>query len=377
MVRTEASSEEEVMETLLRRIGDEVRETLHQIMGLMDLITEEPLSERQSQYLARSRASADQLLCGANDLAELARVELPSAEPSPFRVESTVEEIDGLMRLLAVGRGAAFHWRLEANLPAMVHGNARLLQDLLRRIIETALRMAPGGEVHLAVRMAGEHALAFEITAAAAGAALSDPDFATPEGLGSALGLSIVRKRLGQLGGDLTTAVEDRRATLRMTIPYRSAAQPEAHSDHGSARNAPQDGSANSPLNVLIAEDSDDSYFLIEAYLANEGHRLRRALDGAQALDMAKSGSYDFIVMDIKMPVMDGYTATRLIREWETEQGCARLPILLLSAEEAARQMRIGANAGCSGYLTKPATKAQVLAALNYYARPDTRAASR
>jgi CheY-like chemotaxis protein len=368
-MRTEASSEEEVMETLLRRIGDEVRETLHQVMGLLELITEEPLSERQSQYLARCRASADQLLCGANDLAELARVELPSAEPSPFRVESTVEEIAGLMRLLAVGRGAAFHWKLEASLPAMVHGNARLLQDLLRRIIETALRMAPGGEVQLAVRMAGEHALVFEITAAAAGAALSDPDFATSEGLGSALGLSIVRKRLGQLGGDLTTAVEDRRATLRMTIPYRSAG--------GSARNAAQDGSASSPLNVLIAEDSDDSYFLLEAYLANEGHRLTRALDGAQALQMAKSGSYDFIVMDIKMPVMDGYTATRLIREWETEQACARLPILLLSAEEAARQMRIGANAGCSGYLTKPATKAQVLAALNYYARPDTRAASR
>ncbi len=356
------------METLLRRIGDEIRETLHQIMGLMELMTDEPLSERQSQYLARCRASADRLLSGANDLAELARVEFPSAEPSPFRVESTIEEIAGLMWLLANRRGAAFHWKLDANLPAMVHGNARLLQDLLRRTIETALRLAPEGEVQLAVKMAGEHALAFEITAEAAGSALSDPDFATADGLGSALGLSIVRKRLGQLGGELTTEVEDRRATLHMTIPYRCAAKPDTHSG---------DGSAKSPLNILIAEDSDDSYFLLEAYLATEGHRLTRALDGAQALEIAKSGSYDFIVMDIKMPVMDGYTATRLIREWETEQGRARLPILLLSAEEAARQMRIGANAGCSGYLTKPAAKAQVLAALNYYARPDTRAASR
>jgi len=365
------------METLLRRLGDEVRETLHQIMGLMELMTEEPLSERQSQYLARCRASADQLLSGANDLAELARVEFPSAEPSPFRVESTIEEIAGLMWLLANRRGAAFHWKLDANLPALVHGNARLLQDLLRRTIETALRLAPGGQVQLAVKPSGEHDLAFEITAEAAGSALSDPDFATADGLGSALGLSIVRKRLGQLGGDLTTAVEDRKATFHMTIPYRCAAKLEAGSDQRSAGSGPLDGSAKSPLNILIAEDSDDSYFLLEAYLANEGHRLTRALEGAQALEMAKSGSYDFIVMDIKMPVMDGYTATRLIREWETEQGCARLPILLLSAEEASRQMRIGANAGCSGYLTKPATKTQVLAALNYYARPDARAASR
>ena len=74
------------METLLRRLGDEVRETLHQIMGLMGVMTDEPLSERQSQYLARCRASADRLLSGANDLAELARVEIPfrGAVPVPL-----------------------------------------------------------------------------------------------------------------------------------------------------------------------------------------------------------------------------------------------------------------------------------------------------
>jgi CheY-like chemotaxis protein len=353
------------METLLRRLGDEVRETLHQIMGLMELMTEEPLSERQSQYLSRCRASADQLLCDANDLAELAGVEFPRAEPVPFHVSSTIEEIAGLMWLLASRRGAAFSWRLEGDLPAMLQGDARLLQDLLRRAIESSMRMAPWGKIEMIAKAAADRSLAFEITAAAAGPPLSETEFAVSEGLGAALGLSIVRKRLGQLGGHLTTAVEGGRATLLMTIPYPSA------SGYGD-----EEAGVGAPLNLLIAEDSDDSYLLIEAYLANEGHKLSRALDGAQALQMAKSGGFDFIVMDVKMPVMDGYTATRLIREWETEQGRARLPILLLSAEEAARQMRIGANSGCSGYLTKPATKAQVLAALSYYARPEVRAAS-
>ena len=130
------------------------------------------------------------------------------------------------------------------------------------------------------------------------------------------------------------------------------------------------------PLSLLIAEDSDDSFFLLQAYVANEGHQLTRALNGAQAVELAKSGKFNFVVMDVKMPVMDGYTATRLIREWETEQGRPRLPILLLSAEEAAVQMRVGANAGCSGYLTKPATKTQVLTALDFYARPDAPARS-
>jgi CheY-like chemotaxis protein len=247
----------------------------------------------------------------------------------------------------------------------MVQGDGRLLQDLLRRAIESAMRTAPWGKIQMTAKAAGEQALAFEITATAADTPVSEVEFAASDGLGAALGLSIVRKRLGLLGGHLTTAVEDGRATLLMTIPYHSASS-----------GANEGAEVGAPLNLLIAEDSDDSYLLIEAYLANEGHQLSRALDGAQALEMAKSGNYDFIVMDVKMPVMDGYTATRLIREWETEQGRARLPILLLSAEEAARQMRIGATAGCSGYLTKPATKAQVLAALSYYARPEARATS-
>ena len=65
------------MDALLRRLGDEVRESLHQILGAMELMSEEPLSENQRHYLARCRASADQLLCTANDLAELARTEFP------------------------------------------------------------------------------------------------------------------------------------------------------------------------------------------------------------------------------------------------------------------------------------------------------------
>jgi CheY-like chemotaxis protein len=82
---------------------------------------------------------------------------------------------------------------------------------------------------------------------------------------------------------------------------------------------------------------------------------------------MVKANEYDLIMMDIDMPVMDGYTATRTIREWETQQGRTRIPIVLLSAESASRQRQIGASVGCSGYLTKPVAKSDVLKALHYF----------
>ena len=82
--------------------------------------------------------------------------------------------------------------------------------------------------------------------------------------------------------------------------------------------------------------------------MKGEGHAVSRALNGAEAVDMVKANEYDLIVMDIDMPVMDGYTATRTIREWETQQRRTRIPIVMLSAESAARQRRMGASAGCS-----------------------------
>lgn len=350
------------MDALLRRLGDEVRESLHQILGAMELMTDDPLTPSQRHYLERCRTSADQLLCTANDLVELARAEFPPPELAPFRVEGVLAETAWLLRHLAERRDAEFSWRLDPSVPEVLTGDARLLQDLLRKVMESALYLAPGGKLHLEIKASAEGVLSLEVAAEASGEMLSDPEFLTAEGLGPAVGLSIVRKRLGQVGGQLAAFTEGSRAKLLMTIPCTAASGPQAA--------PPAAGMSRPALSVLIAEDSDDSFFLFQAYLANQGHRLTRALNGAQAVDLVKTGDFNFIVMDVKMPVMDGYTATRLIREWETGQGRARVPILLLSAEEAVRQMRIGATAGCSGYLTKPATKAQVLTALDFYARP-------
>jgi CheY-like chemotaxis protein len=176
------------------------------------------------------------------------------------------------------------------------------------------------------------------------------------------LSLPVVRKRLIGMGGSLTFGSNPGGAfELRLSLPMKLAP--------GTARsNDPEPARAASRLRLLVAEDSNESFALFRVYVKDEGHEVSRALDGAQALEMVKSGEYDMVVMDIDMPVMDGYTATRAIREWETQQGRPRLPIILLSADSVTRQRGMGASAGCSGYLTKPAPKGAVLQAIHYYA---------
>ncbi len=364
------SGREVNMEPLLLRLGNEVRQSLHHMLGLIELTAEEPLSESQSRYLDRFREAADQLLRTASDLGELARPGEAAAAGCAFNAPEAIGEIVGLMGALAERKGLSFHWTADAGLPTRVLGEKYLLQDVLRRLLDNAIRFTAAGNIRLSATRsarADSTVLTFEVSDTGAGMpqeVLEDFDGDVSQPGSQGLSLRILRKRLADLNGAISiTPNSPHGTTIRVDFPVTPA--PGNPEDTAPAVN----GYALPPLRLLVAEDSDDSFLLFTSFVKSECHVVSRALNGAEAVDMAKRGGYDFIVMDVNMPRMDGYTATRLIREWETEQGRARLPILLLSADDLERQVRIGGAAGCSGYLTKPTSKAPVIAALNYFAR--------
>jgi CheY-like chemotaxis protein len=121
-----------------------------------------------------------------------------------------------------------------------------------------------------------------------------------------------------------------------------------------------------------VAEDSDASFQLFKAYLQGQRHTVARATNGAEAVDLASSGAFDLLFMDISMPVMDGYAATRRIRELETGKDRPRLPIVVLSAQDLRAQRRKGALVGCSGHLSKPLRKHELLEAIRAYSAVES-----
>jgi CheY-like chemotaxis protein len=354
------------MESSTLRLSNKVREALHNITGLLDLASEEPLSETQLEYLSRCRESAERLVRTANDLAELDRSSVIS-QTAPFAMAGAMAEVADLMAALAHRKGLLFDWNLDASVPASVNADKCLVQDTLLRLLDNAIRFTTSGSVRFSVS-AVNSVLGFEISDTGPGidhaifAGLERVDDVCVQGLG----LRIVRKRLADLGGELyVSASSSAGTTFRFTIPAEVAIR-------DANRSVPREATENSPrMAILVAEDSDDGFRLFEAYTKSTGYSIARARDGAEAIRMFKSGDYDFVVMDVNMPVMNGYRATQSIREWETEHGRVRVPILLLSADEEERQINMGAAAGCSGYLTKPATKDQVLNALSFYAQTN------
>ncbi len=125
-------------------------------------------------------------------------------------------------------------------------------------------------------------------------------------------------------------------------------------------------GRGNLPgLRILVAEDAPDNRLLLQLYLASSPHELTFVEHGGEAVDYVSTNQYDVILMDLQMPVMDGLTATRIIRNLERERGSCAIPILALSANARPQDIESSLEAGCTAHLAKPISKGRLLAALD------------
>jgi CheY-like chemotaxis protein len=356
------------------KLERELRQSLHSLMGLLELAAEEPSSPAQAEYLSQCRAGADQLLQTANDVDELASPECVHSPRSTFCLGGMVKEVAEIMEALARRKGLEFRLSVDPSVPEYVFLERDTIENMLRRILDNSIKFTTRGSVALSVAsvLTGEPdsaLLAFEVRDTGPGIPKEIlEELQAPAGsLRTGLGFSIVQKRLAGMNGALTVQSSTSDGTVvRISLPAKIAlsAPPAVESVHCDPGGQPR---AVLPLKLLVAEDSNDSFNLFQVYVKGEGHAVSRAFNGAEAVEMVKNNEYNLVVMDIDMPVMDGYTATRTIREWETQNRKTRIPIVLLSAESASRQRRIGASAGCSGYLTKPVPKKEVLKALHYF----------
>ena len=121
------------------------------------------------------------------------------------------------------------------------------------------------------------------------------------------------------------------------------------------------------PLRILLVEDSPDNRLLIHAYLRGTPHELTDAENGEVALECFRRDRFDLILMDMQMPVMDGFTATAQIRKWEQERGTTPIPIVALSANALREEIQRSLDCGCDSYVTKPVRKALLLETLANY----------
>ena len=122
-------------------------------------------------------------------------------------------------------------------------------------------------------------------------------------------------------------------------------------------------------LHILLVDDAEDNRLLVQAYLKKTPHKIDVAENGEIAVQKFRAGQYDLVLMDMQMPVKDGYTATRDIRRWEEETKTTQTPIVALTAHALKEDKQKSLDAGCDSHLIKPIKKGDLLEAINQYAK--------
>ena len=371
-----APKESLIMEQLVAQLENDARNELHSVMGMLELIAEGPLTQLQYDYLRACRSGADRVLRTVQNVSEFLSPESEQAQVCDFDLHQAVASVTSLMETLAQIKGLTFTCEIRLSTPLWVAGDRDRIQDILFRLLDHAIRVTNQGQVQMIVtRSSGDSTgIGVQFDVCDTGPEISADTIAgilgpSPENLARhGLGLLIARKLARAMGGELSIGARAGGGScVSVSLPFEAAPSPATP---GGTEPEPVDVDQGPavPLNILVAEDSDDSYYVLESYLQGQPYQLTRALDGTRAIEQFKTGRFDLVLMDVHMPGTDGYCATRAIREWETTATRARIPIVVLSSDSPRTQIQNGARVGCSGYLTKPVSKAALLKVLSRYA---------
>ncbi len=377
----------------LATMSHEIRTPLNGVLGMAQLLMQPQVSEAERlDFAAAILSCGETLLKLLNDILDLSKVEAGRVElePTAFAPAELLTEVRALFGAAARAKGLRLEVEWSGVPGARYACDIHRLRQMLANLVGNAIKFTDHGEVRITaaeLRREGTRAmLDFAVSDTGIGIAkdrqtqLFQPfvqidNTATRNYSGSGLGLSIVRNLAELMGGGVALDSEPGKGScFRFRIPadLTTADTGPPGALHPLRRPGSAPAAAPPPARILVVEDNFMNRKVIVKVLERLGMDVAVAEDGQQALAAVTAGDpARLVLMDVQMPVMDGYTATRRIREWEQDAGRPRLPIVALTANAFEEDAERCLAAGMDDFLTKPVAFEDLRTVLARWLRPD------
>jgi len=366
----------------LANMSHEIRTPMNAIIGFSDLLAEEQLSEEQANYVNIINKAGKHLLNIINDILDLSKIESGKVviEMADCAVPELLDNISNLMQVRARAKQIQFNIISSPTVPKIIRTDGLRLQQCLVNLVGNAIKFTDQGHVHLYVSYDPDHVaglLRFDVKDTGIGIppekqqVIFEPftqadNSTTRKYGGTGLGLTITSQLVKMMGGTMEVKSEPGKGSvfsILLPLPVDSAVKPQAVNLVKEITDSESlESSARFGGHILVAEDNPANQQLIQILLEKMGLAVTLVDNGQSAVEAATATAYNLILMDMQMPVMNGYDAVQILRHRNI-----KTPIVALTANAMQGDMQKCIENGCDDYLPKPIDKPNLTRLLAKY----------